>query len=503
MLDKQTITLDELPLTSSEVVAIARHGARLELGENALRRIHASRNLIEAMAKDGRPVYGLNTGLGASVDTPLSNSDLVSFQRRVGPSHCVGVGPLLPTEAVRAMMVARISGAAAGGTGMSIGVVSGMIAALNARFHPAVPAWGSIGAADLAPLAHMSSSLLGEGEAEFGGEILPAAKALALAGLEPLDIREKDGHALVVANSLSVGTACLCLADVAQVMEWSLAALALNYEGFRSQLSALDDSAHAARPAFGQREIAARLRMALAGSTLWQDSSARRLQDPLCYRCAPQVLGALQHSYAQADEATAIELTHSGDNPIILIEEGRAVSHGNFDMTAFALSWEQLGQALAHCSAATVNRCMKLMSPVKSGLPRFLAARGQNHMGYAQLQKTLSALEVEIRHLANPMSLNPMPASDWVEDQSSMAPRVVAKTSEIVTRMRYLVAIELICASTAVELRGVTEELGLATKRIYHEIRAIVPPLEDDRALNIDMEVVVNLMRTNARPLVT
>ncbi|PZO80914.1 MAG: histidine ammonia-lyase [Mesorhizobium amorphae] len=500
MHDPDTVTLDSEPMTPAQVVAVARHRATLELGSAAARRVGQSRATLEALITGGRPVYGLNTSLGASVDTPLGGADMVSFQRRVGPSHSVGVGPLLPAEAVRAMMAARISGAVAGGTGMSPGVVWGLLAALNAGVHPLVPAWGSVGAADLAPLAHMTRALAGEGEAEFGGDILPAAEAIARAGLAPLDIREKDGHALVVANSLSTGTACLVLADVERFIDWSLTAVALSYEGFRSSLSALDDSGMAARPAFGQREAAGRLRSLLEGSALWQDGAARRLQDPLSFRCASQVWGAALHAQGQAVEATAIELAHSGDNPVILVEEDRAVANGNFDMTAFSLAWEQLGQALAHCASAIVNRCAKLMSPGFTGMPRFLAARGQNYMGYAQLQKTLSALEAESRHLANPISLTPMPISDWSEDQSSMAPRVVAKTGEIVERLRYLVAIELMTACTAIELRDVVGSLGPRTADAFAMVRRDVPALDDDRALSVDMEALAKMMKAGPSP---
>ena len=441
-----------------------------------------------------KPVYGLNTGLGASVDTAVSASELVVFQKSIAHSHSVGVGPMLPVEAVRAMMVARISGMAAGGTGASEAVVSGLVAALNAGVHPVIPSWGSIGAADLLPLGHMARALQGDGEAEFEGRIMPAAEALALAGLPPLDVREKDGHALIVANSLSTGTACLLVEDVERFIDWSLAAVALNYEAFRSPLTVIDAEALAARPAFGQQEIGARLRALLTGSDLWREGAARRIQDPLSYRCVPQVWGALLHALGQAREATEIELGHSGDNPVMLAESGRVLSNGNFDMTAFALSWEQVGQALAHCAAGIANRGLRLMSPAASELPRFLSPRGQSRVAYAELQKPLAALEAEIRHLANPMSISPLSVSDSIEDQSSMAPRVVAKAQSMIERLRYLVAIEMISAATAVEMRGVADALGDGPRRLYQAIRDRVAPLEDDREFGTDLEKLYRMM---------
>lgn len=489
-----TIILDAEPISADAVAKIARDRARLVLGNEALGRIRRGRHLIERFAMSHKPVYGLNTGLGASVDTAVSTSELVAFQQTIAHSHSVGVGPTLPVEAVRALLVARISGMAAGGTGASEAVVSGLVAALNAGVHPVIPSWGSIGAADLLPLGHLARALQGDGDAEYKGRIMPASEALALAGLPPLDVREKDGHALIVANSLSTGTACLLIEDVERFIDWSLAAVALNFEAFRSPLTVIDPEALAARPAFGQQDIGARLRTLLAGSDLWRDGAARRIQDPLSYRCVPQVWGALLHALAQAREATEIELSHSGDNPVILAQSERILSNGNFDMTAFALCWEQVGQALAHCAAGIANRCLRLMSPAASELPRFLSARGQSRVAYAELQKPLAALEAEIRHLANPISISPLAVSDSIEDQSSMAPRVIAKAQAMIERLRYLVAIEMICATTAIELRGVVDVLGDGPRRLYEAVRELVAPLEDDRELGTDLEKLYRMM---------
>ncbi|MDX8452261.1 histidine ammonia-lyase [Mesorhizobium sp. VK9D] len=490
----RAIILDAKPLSTADVAEVARRGARLVLGEEAMRRIRASRALIEHLTQLGKPLYGVTTGLGACVDTPLAQADLIAFQHSVPLSHSMGAGPSLPTEAVRALMTARICGMAAGGTGTSEGVVLGLLAALNAGVHPIVPSWGSVGAADLAPLGHLARALGGDGETEYRGKVMPSTEALRLAGLKPLDLREKDGHAIIVANSLSTGTACLALEDVACLIDWSLAAAALNYEAFRASLKAIDEDALAARPAFGQREIGARLRAELSGSGLWQENAARRLQDPLSFRCVPQVWGGLLHAFEQARLATEIELGHSGDNPVILPEAERVVSNGNFDLTAFTLTWENLGQALAHCAVGTANRSMKLMSPTVAELPRFLSAKGGSRQGYAELQKPVAALEAEIRHLANPMSLSPLAISDGVEDQSSMAPRVVAKTAGIIERLRYMVAMELIFAATGVELRGVLDSMGEGPRRSYEAVRALVAPLDDDREMSADMARVARMV---------
>lgn len=480
--------------TISDIAAIARRNAEIVISSDVEKKIIAARAVVDRYVADDVPVYGLTTGLGAGVDTRLAADDLIAFQMRVPLARSVGVGEPLPRETVRAMMAVRVAGMAAGGSGVSLPVFSGLVAALNAGFHPVVPSLGSIGAADLAPLAHMGRALLGGGEAEIGGTVMAAGDALEKAGLTPLRIAPKDGHALVVANSLSVGKACLCLEDVERLFDWSLASIALNFEAFRANVTAFDDRALAVRPAFGQREVAARLRDLLSGSSLLAEGAARRLQDPLSYRCAPQVWGALFHAIREAREATEIEIASSGDNPVVLADEGLILSHGNFDMTAFVLAWERLGQALAHCAAGTAYRTMKIMSGAMSELPRFLTPLGQSRTGFATVQKTVSALEAEIRHFAAPISLTPIPVADGVEDQASMAPSVLAKTEAIIERLRYLVAIELVASAQAVELRGVQDELGTGTRQTYRQVRELVPSLSEDRAQGPDFQRLAEFM---------
>lgn len=488
------IRLTAAPLRAGDIAAIARRRSRVEVSPDIHARIRAGRAVVERHAAQKRPIYGLTTALGAAVDTPLGEEDLLAYQRRIAFGHAVGFGPALPREAVRAMMAVRIAGMAAGGTGVSPSVFEGLVAALNAGLHPVVPSLGSLGAADLAPLAHMTLGLMGHGQAEYGGEVMPAAEALKRAGLPPLEIYAKDGHAVIVANSHSVAQGCLALEDVEQAFLWSLRAVALNLEAFRGNVSALDDGAMAARPAFGQRIVATQLRELLAGSALFAEGAARRIQDPLSYRCVPQVWGALRHAIDEARAATEIELASSGDNPVVLVAEDRIVSHGNFDMTAFVLSWERLGQALAHAAAATANRTIKLMSPGVAGLPRFLASEGQNRIGLAILQKPVSALEAEIRFLASPVSLTPIAVSDWVEDQASMAPGVLSKANQIIDRLRYLIAMELIASAYAAEIRGVVPQLGHGAAEAYAAVRRQVAPFAEDRELGSDTARIADMI---------
>ncbi|TNC06437.1 histidine ammonia-lyase [Methylobacterium terricola] len=495
-----SVTLTGAPVSIDEIGAIARGGATVAVAASLRERLLAAREIVERYAREDLPAYGLTTGLGAGVDTRLAAEDLVAFQRRVPLARAVGVGAPLAREAVRALMAARLASMAAGGSGVSLAAFEALVAALNAGFHPVVPALGSIGAADLAPLAHVGRALLGEGEAEVDGEILPAAEALRRAGIAPVALEPKDGHAIVVANSLSTGQGCLAVLDIERLLDWSLLAASLNFEAFRANTGTFDPRTAAARPAFGQERIAAQMRALMAGSGLLAPGAARRLQDPLSYRCVPQIMGAVRHALDEARQATEIELASSGDNPVVLIEADLILSNGNFDATAFSLSWERLGQALAHGAAAAAQRTMKIMSPGLSELPRFLTPRGQSRTGFATVQKTVSALEAEIRHLAQPVSLSPLPVADGIEDHAAMAPAVLAKTGAIVERLRWLVAIELVAAAQAVELRGAPGPLGVGPQAAYGFVRDLCGALDEDRSLGGDFMRVAAAMAIQDGP---
>lgn len=481
------------PLTIEAVVAVARQRRTVTLDHLVAPRIAVTRAVVERLAGAEVPIYGLTTGLGAGVDTRLTADDLIAFQRRAVPARAVGVGPRLPTDILRALMLVRAAGYAAGGSGASPSMLQALVAALNAGFHPQVPSKGSIGADDLAPLAHLGRALLGdpEAEVEVGGDILPADAALARAGLTPPVLGLKDGHAVVVANALSVGQGCLVLEDARVALDALDAAAALSCEGFRAQLEPLDPRVQQARPAPGQAEAAARLRALLAGSDLEKPGVARRLQDPLSFRCLAPVHGAARVTLEAAREPVDIELNAAADNPLVAVAEagteGGMLHNGNFDVTALVLRFEALGQALAQAATMAAHRTMKLMSPTVSDLPRFLTPQGQSRTGFATVQKTIAALEAEIRHLALPASLGVLPVADGIEDHASMAPAVVAKTGAIVERLRWLTAIELAAAAQAVDFRGPLV-IGIGTRAVHAFVRGLVAPLEEDRSQGPDFE---------------
>ena len=489
------ITLSGRDATIVAVVRVARGGAKVALSADARAKVVAARAVVERLAQSDEAIYGVNSALGANTGKRIPRDELAAYQQRAVRARAVGVGARFPTDIVRAMMFTRAAGMAAGGSGVSPDVLDALIALLNAGVHPVVPSQGSIGVADLAPLSHLALPLFGEGSAEYHGEILSGDAALARAGLRPVALAAKDGIALISANAATVGHAALVVHDASRMLDVLNVAAALSFEGFRANLSPLDPRVQAARPAPGQSDIAARLRSLLADSTLWHAGAARRVQDPLSLRCVTQVHGAALAALRTARDHVELELNSAADSPLVLADTGEMLSTGNFHIPGFALAFETLGLAFAHAALLCVQRCQKLFNPALSGLPLQLTTRGPEHSGFATTQKTLTALYNEIRHDANPATLDSLPVSEAVEDHAPMAPYVVAKTAAIVAKVQYLAAIELLAAAQAVDLRALPEgALGNGTQAAYTAVRARVPRLDEDRPLGPDIECIAALL---------
>ena len=450
-----------------------------------------ARAVVDALAAGDTPVYGVNSALGANTGKTIPQAERDAYQLRAVRARAVGVGPRHPQDVVRAAMFVRAAGMACGGSGVSPAVLEMLVAMLNAGVHPVVPSRGSIGVADLAPLSHIALVLVGEGLAQVEGNAVPGSDALARAGLAPVKLAAKDGLALISANAATVGHAALVLHDCARALDALNVAAALSFEGFRANLSPLDARVQAARPARGQREIASRLMALLDGSALRHDGAARRVQDPLSYRCVSQVHGAALAALSIARDDVETELASAADSPLVLADTGEMLSNGNFHLPSLALAFDSLGLAMSHCATLCVARCQRMYSPSFSGLPLQLTSRGPEHSGFATIQKTLTALASEVRHLANPASLDCMPVSEAVEDHAPMAANVVAKTAGMLPLLRELAAIELLTAAQAIDLRPVAgKTLGRGTREAYDCVRARVPTLEEDRPLGPDVEVV-------------
>jgi histidine ammonia-lyase len=445
----------------------------------------AAREVVERYLADGRPVYGLTTGLGARVVESIPVSALADFSRHTVLGRANSVGPLLRTEVVRAALLVRANGLAHGGSGARPELAQALVALLEHGVHPLVPSIGSIGAGDICVLAHIGLVLLGEGEAEFGGETLSGAAALEAAGLEPLQPAPKDGLALISANAVSAACAALALADGREALDAMQLAAALSMEGFRASRGPLDERVAAARPAPGQEACAARLRELLAGGS----SEARRLQDPLSIRCVSQTHGSLAAALDFLAAALEPELNGAGDNPLVLLEDDEIVSTGNFFVPALALAADTVALALAQVANLASARVARLLSAALTGLPQSLAPPGSTGAGMAPLLKVSDALASEIAHGAAPASLGSGGGADAVEDASTGAPLATGRLSGLLERLRLHAALELVIAAQAIDLAGI-ETLGRRTGAAYVVVRELAAPLEADRPLGADVERV-------------
>lgn len=486
-----TIEVGDKWIGIDELVRVARSGEPVVLTAAARDRVSAARDVVMRLAGSGQPIYGLNSALGANTGAVLPDSDLEDYQRRAVRARAVAVGPAYEQASVRAMQFARIAGMARAGSGVSPEVLDACVALLNQRVHPVVPRFGSIGVADLPQLSHLALPLFGEGEAEFKGEVLSGGVALERAGLKPVRLGAKDGLALISANAATTARAALVLYDASAALDAWLAAVALGYEGFQANLSPLHPAAIAARPATGQVEVASRLRALLRGSTLFTPGAARRVQDPVSMRVVAQVHGSAHGMIGAARAQVEVELNSAADSPLVLAEDGLMLSNGNFHVPALALALDACAIALAQASSMSVARCQRFMSPALTGLPLQLTRHGPAHSGFATVQKTLTALWAEIRLRANPGSLDYLPVSEALEDHACMALGVAEKLAELVERVRYLIAIELLVSAQAVDLRELDEAaMGEGARQAYTLLRELVPVLDEDRPLGPDIDRV-------------
>ena len=480
------LRLDGSGLTADDVVRVAREGAHVELAAEARVRMSAARRVVERYLAEGLPAYGLTTGLGARVVESLPGDALAEFSRQTVLGRADSVGAPLPTELVRAILLVRANQLARGGSGARPELAEALLALLGRAVHPVVPSIGSIGAGDICVLAHVALVLIGEGEAELGGDVMPGLQALEAAGLEPLELAPKDGLAAISSNAVSAACAAIALVDGRAALDAAQAAAALSLEGFRASLTPLDERVVSARPAPGQAECAAVLRSLVAGGTL-ASSVGRRLQDPLSFRCVSQVHGSLATALALLSGALEPELNGAGDNPLVDAESDEILSTGNFFVPGLALAADAVALALAQAAALAAARARRLLTASLSDLPQNLAPTGSTGAGMAPLLKVADALVAEILHGAAPATLASLWSPEGVEDAATGAPLATLRLAGLLERFRLLAAIELVVAAHAVDLAAVAE-LGSGTRSVHAAVRELVEPFASERPLGADVE---------------
>jgi histidine ammonia-lyase len=487
----ETIVLSGEGLTVDRVVAVARGRMRVELDEAALVRVRAARDVVDRVLASGETVYGLNTGLGSLSRHHIPLDEIGAFSFATVADQVASYGRPLATDVVRAIMLSRVNGMLTAGVGVRRELIEALVALLNHGIHPVVRMVGSVGQGDLSEMADIGKVLIGRGWAEFEGEILPGEEALARAGLEPIALGPKEALGLIAANGVTIGRGSLVLVDAADLIESMQIAAALSFEAFAANLSVIHPAAARARPHGGLDTAMSRLRDLLEDSALWRPGAARNLQDPLSIRCVPQTHGALYDSLSVARGLMEIELNSAADNPLVLVDEGAIVSVGNFDVTSLAMAFDYIRLGISHAAQVANERVQKLLWHHFSGLPTGLARHDGPTGGLRPLGRSFAALASEARFLANPVSLDYRgQLAEGVEDHASMAPLAVNTTSALVTLAHRLVALELIIAAQAVDLRGGVggSELGGGTGRAYALVREYARTLTDETEWNADIE---------------
>ena len=494
------IFLDGSSLTLEQLTAIADDDVQVELAPDAARRIEASRQVVDRAAEGTEPVYGINTGFGALAETAVPHEALGALQLNLLRSHAAGVDEPLPVRAVRATMALRANVLAKGFSGIRRTTVEHLLALLNRRVHPRVPSRGSVGASgDLAPLAHLSLVLVGEGEATVAAdpEVLSGRAALARAGLEPVTLGPKEGIALINGTQPSTAIAALALVGAERLARAADVTAALSIDALRGSIKPFDSRIHDARPYDGQVISARNIRRLLEGSAInASHADCGRVQDAYSMRCAPQVHGAAREALGFVRRIVTLEANAATDNPMVFLgdpagahRDDEIISGGNFHGAPVALAADFLVLALAQLATISERRSDRLVNPVLSDLPAFLTRHSGLQSGFMMAQVTAAALASEIKTLAVPASVDSIPTSANREDHVSMSMGAAHKASRALHLATRVVAIELLCGAQAIDLLAPLQP-SASLRSVLTSLRRRVPMLIDDRAQSPDIEAI-------------
>ena len=493
----ETIRLDGPGVTVEDVVAVARHSARIELSDGAIARMSASRAVVDRLAAGTDAVYGLSTGFGALADVSIRPERRQDLQHALVRSHAAGMGDPVEAEVVRAMMFLRARTLALGFSGARPLVAQAMVDVVNAQIVPVVPEFGSLGASgDLAPLAHAALTLLGEGEAFVDGQRRPAADALASAGLEPIKLSEKEGLAVTNGTDGILGMLCIAIDDAACLLTQADVAAAITVEGLLATDRAFAADLLALRPHPGQATSASNLRMILADSPIIAShvTDDSRVQDAYSIRCTPQVHGAARDTLDHVHRVAGWELAAAIDNPMVM-PDGRVESGGNFHGAPLGFAADFLAIALTEVGAIAERRMDRVLDSNRShGLPPFLANEVGIDSGLMIGQYTAAAMCAENRRLAAPASVDSLPTSAMQEDHVSMAWGAVRKLRRVVDNLRRILAIELVIGARAVDLRAPLAPAP-ATGAVITALRKVVPGPGPDRPLSPELAAAEAFLR--------
>ncbi len=522
------IILDGESLTFEEVIAVANGkpgDPRVILSDPAKANVNCAAAAVQTLLVRGEIAYGITTGFGAFKDKIISREEVELLQRNIVVSHAVGVGNSFDAVSVRAIMLIRANTLARGFSGIRLETLELILELLNRGVHPVVPEKGSLGASgDLAPLAHFACVLIGEGEAEIGGDTVSGAEALRRAGLEPITLAAKEGLALTNGTTVMTAVGLLETAKAIRLANVADVAGSLTLEALNGTCSAFDQRIHALRPHPRQIECARNLREILDESEFVRDFDPANVQDAYTLRCMPQVHGACRDAIAYAEWLIKLELNSVTDNPLIFVsgesrvESGEpnsesrdtplstldkieVISGGNFHGEPLALAFDYLTIALSELGNISERRIMRLTDEDSNAhiLPAFLTEHGGINSGFMIVQYTAAALCTENKILAHPASVDTIPSSANVEDHVSMGATAALKLRQVADNLEHILSLELFCAAQGVDFRkkrmGGERKLGKGTRGVYARIRSQIPFIERDEYMKGHMNAAHAIVR--------
>jgi histidine ammonia-lyase len=499
------VIIDGSSLKIEDLVGVSRNGRPVELSKQSVEGIERSRFVLERLAREGKTIYGVTTGFGALSNTRITVDQASELQRNLLRSHAAGVGDMLPTDVVRAIMLLRLNTLAKGLSGVRVEVVKLIENFLNQSIHPQIPSKGSVGASgDLAPLSHMALALLGEGMVDFKGRLISASEALKQAGLKPLTVSMKEGLALNNGTQMSTAIAALVVHDAQHLLKIAEVAAATSLDALRGFTQAFDARIHQARPFKGQIESAQNLRMLIEGSQLVKESVSgehESAQDAYSLRCTPQVMGAVREAVEFAERLVEVEMNSATDNPLIFADSSDVLSGGNFHGQTVGMAMDVVSIGLATVANLSERRTYRMLdSHLSNGLPPFLVGTNESNglqSGLMAVQYTAAALASENKVLAHPATVDTIHTSAGMEDFVSMSPAAGLKARAILENARRVIAIELICAAQGLDFRD-PSKCGKGAKAAYEKIREKVSMVREDRALASDIQEVYRMVSSGS-----
>jgi histidine ammonia-lyase len=487
-------------LDVADVVAVSR-GERVELPTEAIERMRAARALVDEKVASAETVYGVTTGIGSLATVRIRPDQAAQLQFDLVRSHATAVGPPLPREEARAMLLLRAHVLALGHSGVRPLVVERMVEMLNRGLIPVVPQQGSLGASgDLAPLAHLALPLIGLGEILGPNGPEPAAGALSAAGLQPLELQPKEGLALVNGTQGMLAIGSLALARAEALAKAADVAAAMSVEALMGTDRAFDERLQRLRPHPGQAASASNLRRLMAGSGIAEShrDSPHLVQDAYSLRCAPQVNGATRDMAAHVHGVLVREMAAVSDNPVVLPDEGEILSGGNFHGQPVALALDALAMAVVPLASISERRLYRLLDPsLSNGLPPFLVQESGLNSGYMLVQYTAASLVSESKSLAHPASVDSITSSAGQEDHVSMGMIAARHARECVANAEAVVAFEVLAAAQALGLRAPLRPAP-GTDAALAAVRRVVDRLDADREVRLDMSAATELVRSGA-----